>query len=310
MILTVTMNPSIDIAYRLSAFIPDTVSRAEETHKTPGGKGLNVTRVLSAAGEEVKATGLIGGKNGEFLKEQLALAQIPASFYPVSGDTRNCIAIMHKGKQTEILEAGPAVSAEEYRGFTEHFRLLLENCSAAVISGSLPPGIPTDCYARLTAIACKAGIPVILDCSGESLKTALEAEDKPIAIKPNIDELCALLQKEIPKETEALKEALSSGIFEGIAWIIVSLGADGCFAKHNDTFYLVHIPKIRAVSPVGSGDAAVAGIASGIVHGLKDEDLLKKANTFGMLNAMEKQTGTVNMKNYDMLYRQITVTKV
>ena len=310
MILTVTMNPSIDIAYRLHTFIPDTINRAEETHKTPGGKGLNVTRVLHAAGDDVKATGLIGGKNGEYLKEQLSLAGIPTAFHTVRGDTRNCIAVMHEGKQTEILEAGPLIFAEEYKGFLEHFRLLLESSDAAVISGSLPPGVPSDCCAQLTSLARRAGIPVILDCSGATLRKALEADEKPTAIKPNIDELRDLLHRDIPKETEALKEDLSGRLFEGIAWIVVSLGAEGCFAKHKDIYYRVHIPKIDVISPVGSGDSAVAGIASGIVHRMRDEDLLKKANTLGMLNAMEKETGTVNMKNYEMLYRQITVTKV
>lgn len=310
MILTVTLNPSIDIAYQIRTFVPDHVNRTEETNKTPGGKGLNVTRVLAALGDEVKATGLIGGKNGEYLQEKLNEAGIPSAFYPIAGDTRNCVAVLHEGKQTEILEQGPVISEQEYQGFLKFFRELIRECDAVVFSGSLPAGIPDTCYAELTGISSEAGVPVILDCSGKALGKALEAEKKPTAIKPNTDELSELLDTEVTKDPEMLKKALSSERFKGISWIVVSLGADGCFARHHDTFYLVHIPKIRVVSPVGSGDATVAGIASGIVNGLSDEELLKRANTLGMLNAMEKETGTVNMDHYDELYRKITITKV
>lgn len=308
MILTVTMNPSIDIAYQMKNFSLDQVNRAEETHKTPGGKGLNVTRVLYAIGEEVTATGLTGGKNGEFLQEQLNKAGIDSSFYKIKGDTRNCIAILHEGKQTEILEQGPIISKKEFQGFTHFFQKKVKKYDAVVFSGSLPGGIPDTCYADLITIASKENIPVILDCSGSALKKALEA--RPTAIKPNIDELKDLLHQEIAKDPKVLKEVLSSDMFTGIPWIIISLGADGCFAKHDDHYYHVHIPKIEVVSPVGSGDSTVAGIASGIVNGLSDEELLKHANTLGMLNAQEKETGTVNMNHYDDLYRQITITKV
>lgn len=310
MILTVTMNPSIDIAYQIPRFAMDHVNRAEETVKTAGGKGLNVTRVLSALGEDVRAVGLTGGKNGEYLKEKLAEAGIEEAFYPVSGDTRNCIAILHEGKQTEILEAGPFISTDEYRGFLKHFCYLLSSCSAIVLSGSLPPGILQNFYAKLTAAAAAAGVPAVLDCSGEALRHAVTADIKPTAIKPNTDELAVLLNREVPKDPVKLKEILSSPLFRGIEWIVVSLGAGGCFARHHDHFYHVQIPKIDVISPVGSGDAMVAGIASGIVSHLSDEELLRRANTLGMLNAMEKGTGCVNMNNYDRLYQQITVTKV
>ena len=310
MILTVTMNPSIDIAYIMDSFVPDQVNRVKEIHKTAGGKGLNVTRVLRKTGNKVLATGLTGGKNGEFLKEQLDHAGVVSDFYEIKGDTRNCIAILHEGKQTEILEAGPAVSQEEYAGFIDHFQMLVQRCAAAVFSGTPPRGIEDDCYACLTEIAKKYSVPVILDCSAAPFQKALTSEYKPDAVKPNIHELQDLLNREISKDPECLKEALSEKLFDGIAWIVVSLGADGCFAKHHDTFYTVKIPKISVISAVGSGDASVAGIAAGIVKGMNDEELLKHANTLGMLNAQEKETGTVNLDHYGDLYRQIIVTKV
>ena len=310
MILTVTMNPSIDIAYQLPKLVTDGVNRPLETAKTPGGKGLNVTRVLHELHDDVVATGLTAGKNGEYLQEELVRAGIRTAFFPIAGNTRNCIAILHEGQQTEILEAGPEVSKETYERFRTYYDGLLKECDVVVFSGSLPKGLAEDTYAQLTAIALKKGIPVVLDCSGKALETSLKAEGKPTAVKPNTDELSQLLQREVPGNVDALKEALSEEIFTGIEWIIVSLGKDGSFARHGNHYYKVDIPAIQAVSPVGSGDSTVAGIASGLLHGLSDEDLLKRANTLGMLNAMEKATGHVNMEHYEELYRQITVTEV
>ncbi len=103
---------------------------------------------------------------------------------------------------------------------------------------------------------------------------------------------------------------MSQPLFEGIEWIIVSLGAQGAFAKHNNTFYRVNIPTISVLNPVGSGDSTVAGITSAIINHENDHDLLKKANTLGMLNAQEAQTGYVNLNNYDDLFNQIEVLEV
>ncbi len=116
MILTVTMNPAIDVSYPLGEFKLDTVNRISDVSKTAGGKGLNVTRVLSEIGEEVTATGLVGGTNGLYLVQHLPEPVIP-SFYDIAGDTRICIAILHDNQQTEILEGGPRISESESEGF-------------------------------------------------------------------------------------------------------------------------------------------------------------------------------------------------
>ena len=99
-------------------------------------------------------------------------------------------------------------------------------------------------------------------------------------------------------------------MFKGIDWVIVSLGADGAFAKHGDVFYKVDIPKIEVVNPVGSGDSTVAGIASALYHQEDDQALLTKANVLGMLNAQEATTGHINIHRYDDLYQQINVKEV
>ena len=309
MILTVTLNPSIDISYPLEELKLDTVNRVSEVSKTAGGKGLNVTRVLAESGETVGATGFVGGTNGQFIKTHLP-RDVQSFFYDILGDTRNCIAILHEGNQTEILEAGPEIIRTEALGFLHHFKLLMPTADVVAISGSLPTGLPVDYYASLIEIAGEAGSKVVLDSSGKSLEAVLHSPFKPTVIKPNREELSQLLGRDVSADFEDLKEVLKDSLFEGIEWIIVSLGGDGAFAKHEDVFYKVDIPKIEVINPVGSGDSTVAGISAGLSSGKDDAALLTHAMVLGMLNAQEKMTGHVNMAHYDDLYQQINVKEV
>ncbi|SDB14049.1 tagatose 6-phosphate kinase [Streptococcus henryi] len=310
MILTVTMNPSVDISYPLETLKLDTVNRVSTVSKTPGGKGLNVTRVLSEVGEDVVATGLVGGKLGDFIKEKLDQAKIGNQFFDIRGDTRNCIAILHEGLQTEILEAGPSIAPDEATAFLQHFKELSKDFDVIAISGSLPTGLPSDYYATVISLANANQTKVVLDCSGQALQDVLDQSEKPFVIKPNTEELAQLVGREVTDDIEDLKATLNQDLFNGIEWIIVSLGAKGAFAKHGDKFYRVRIPKIEVVNPVGSGDSTVAGIASALVQGFSDADLLKRANVLGMLNAQEEMTGHVNMSNYETLFNQIQVEEV
>ncbi|GHU40944.1 tagatose-6-phosphate kinase [Bacilli bacterium] len=310
MIVTVTMNPSIDIAYPLADFKLDTVNRCEAARKTAGGKGLNVSRILHQLDEPLKATGLLGGALGEFIKRNLAEAGIAYTFSEIAQETRNCIAILHNGEQTEILESGPTVSEAELATFHQILEDLLKEATVLAISGSLPKGAPTDFYNQLLDMAHDKHIPVVLDTSGASLLAAVQHAHQPYLIKPNAEEVASLLGiSEITNLTE-LKNSLQSELLREIPVIVVSLGSDGALVKAGEKFYKVDIPKIEVKNPVGSGDSTVAGLVSGIYHKQPLTDYVKKAMVLGMLNAQEATTGYVNLANYDNFYRQIKVSEV
>lgn len=307
-ILTVTMNPSIDIAYEIEDLKIDNVNRVTDIQKTAGGKGLNVTRVLHTLGENVVATGVLGGKFGEYIKEKLSEEKIKHAFFDIDGETRNCIAILHNGRQTEILEKGPIITSAEKTGMTAHFLNQIKNVDVISISGSLPAGMEKDYYVKLLELCSLEDKKVVMDTSGESLLAVLKSDYKPTAIKPNLDELSSILNEKISDDIESLKKALESCLFEGIEWIFVSMGSKGMFAKHNNKYYRVEIPKINAINPVGSGDSTVAGISSFLEK--NDEELLKHANVLGMLNAMESKTGCIDLSKYDELYKKIRIVEV
>lgn len=309
MILTITLNPSVDVSYTMDELSIGTVNRVGEVSKTAGGKGLNVSRVLKQTDENVMATGFLGGKLGNFIEEQLEGLSIEHSFVQVEGDTRNCIAIIHDGKQTEILEKGPHITDEEASRFIKQLTEIIKDVELITISGSLPSGLKSEFYLSLLEIAATHNTHVLLDTNGETLYELLEAQSYPYLIKPNESEFATLVGKEFSSEKEMLS-ALQSDRFRSIPWVIVTLGAEGALIKHEKSYYRAHIPKVKTVNPVGSGDSVVAGFAKGISHNMETVDLIKLGLTFGVLNAMEEKTGHIDVNNIDAITNQIIVNEL
>lgn len=311
MILTVTMNPSIDTAYQLDHLIIDDVNRVVPK-KTAGGKGLNVSRVLVQLGDDVLATGLLGGHAGAYLGSLMDADNIPHRFTPIAGESRTCVAILHDGNQTELLESGPEVSAEELEAFLANYAELVEQADCVTISGSLPKGVAADAYAGMVATAAAAGKPVLLDTSGAALDAALNAEVKPTLIKPNLTEINGLLSTSFtPDDLPALKAALEADTrFASIPWVVVTMGGAGAVAFHEGRGYRVIMPNIPAVNATGSGDSTIAGFAHAIARGADDDTVLRCGNTCGKLNAMDPQTGHLVIERWDEVYNAIQVNEL
>lgn len=310
MIITVTMNPSVDISYHLDTLKIDDVNRVEKVSKTAGGKGLNVSRVIKQMNGELIASGILGGSLGTYIVEQLNKEEVPNRFLEIEKESRNCIAILHEGNQTEILESGPTLDDGEGDAYFKLFEELLDEADIVTISGSLPKGLSPTYYQQLLEMSRDKQVKILVDTSGKALRQTLLGEQKPYLIKPNTDELNGLLQQEVTSDIEVLKEALSDSLFDGVEAIVVSMGADGAFAKINGEFYKVSIPKIHVINPVGSGDATIAGLAMGIDQELSWVDILKTAMTTGILNTMEDKTGYINMENFETYFEQVKVEKI
>ncbi|WP_430875971.1 hexose kinase [Gilliamella sp. G0441] len=311
MILTITMNPSVDIAYPLNKLIIDDINRVSNVKKTAGGKGLNVTRGIKFSGIPVLASGIIGGTTGEYIKKQLDKDNIAYCFYTTKQESRNCIAILHEGNQTEILESGPELDNNDVEQFLNHYETMLEQAKIITISGSLPQGFPIDFYVKLIEQAEKRQIPVLLDSSGNMLYATLISKHKPYLIKPNKEELQQIIEMKIDADdTHSLIQALNHPLLSDIPIIVISLGKNGAFARCHHQYYQASIPQIKVINPVGSGDITLAGLAVSLHENESIEVMLARAMTMGMLNAMESQTGFVNMRHYDHYYQQVKITKI
>jgi tagatose 6-phosphate kinase len=149
MIATVTLNPAIDVRYNLSTLQMNKVNRVSSIDKTAGGKGLNVSRVLTQLGAEVTCTGFLGGKSGEWIADQLLESKLINRFVSIKGETRSCLAILSNEGHTEILEHGPKILETEKESFLEMYDSILEKTNYVVVSGSFPDGIESDFYQKL-----------------------------------------------------------------------------------------------------------------------------------------------------------------
>ncbi|MFC6062807.1 1-phosphofructokinase family hexose kinase, partial [Streptomyces ochraceiscleroticus] len=225
MILTVTLNAALDITYRVPRLRPRGTNRVTEVSERPGGKGLNVARVLAALGHDTVATGFAGGGTGDALRAMLAQETgVTDALVPIGSATRRTVAVVDTtgGDTTQLNEPGPTVSPAEWDAFLTRYRELLDGAQAVALCGSLPPGVPVDVYARLTRTARAAGVPVLLDTSGEPLRRGLAA--RPDLAKPNAAELASLTGHNEP--LRAARDARRRGAHT----VAASLGADGMLA--------------------------------------------------------------------------------
>lgn len=307
MIVTVTMNAAIDKMYAVERNQPGEVLRVRECVATPGGKGLNVARVIAAMGERSLATGLAGGHSGRWVLEALDSQGIAHDFEHMPGETRTCINIVEAdGRQTEFLEPGFEVNAEGLERFMQRYVGLLERCELVTISGSVPRGVPSDIYARMVEAARAAGKPVLLDSSGALLSAGVKA--RPTLIKPNMDEIAQLMGRPVGAD-EALGAArqLHEG---GIDYVVISMGKRGSLMVCAQGAFQATPPRIEAVSATGCGDSMIAGLAIALLRGYAPERMLRYATAVSAANALEKGTGCVVREKAEALLADVVVERV
>ena len=307
MILVVNLNASLDKRYEMTDLLKGCVMRAKTVDNTPGGKGLHVANVLTILGGKCIATGMLGGRTGEFIVDKLKEYGIKHDFMLIQGETRSCLAIVTEdGQQTEILEPGPFVSVEEQDRFILHYEMLLEKADLIVASGSVPQNIPVDFYVKMIEMAQNKGKKFFLDTSGPLLKENIRA--KPYFIKPNQAEIETLTGRKIANIEDLVFE-IKNFMTQGIRMAVVSLGRDGAMIGYAGKIYKVTVPKVEAVNPVGSGDAFVAGMALAVYRGYSFADAVKNAAACGTANVMEKESGFVHKNVVESLKKEITINE-
>ncbi|MFF6997444.1 1-phosphofructokinase family hexose kinase [Streptomyces sp. NPDC008313] len=304
MILTVTLNTALDITYRVRALRPHASHQVTEVSERPGGKGLNVARVLAALGHEVTVTGFAGGATGRSLRARLAgTPGVLDALLPVAGTTRRTIAVVDTatGDTTQLNEPGPAVTPAEWSAFLDAYTRLLRSASAVALCGSLPPGVPVGAYAGLVRAARASAVPVLLDTSGEPLRRGVAA--RPDIVKPNAGELAELTGSHEP--LRATRDARRRGAHA----VVASLGADGLLALTAEGRWRAAPPRRVAGNPTGAGDSAVAGLLSGTVENLPWPDRLTRAVALSAATVLSPVAGEFDRPAYEELLDRVTVTE-
>lgn len=297
MIYTVTLNPALDRTISINQIQYDESNRIVKEQNYAGGKGIDVSKVLTTLETANRALGFMGGFAGDEMEGRLINDGVQCDFIRVSQETRTNMIINDIGKkyQTIFTANGPEIKPYELMQLI-HKLEKLEDPRIVVVSGSLPPGVHPEIYRKIIEIVKAIGASVVLDAHGDALRKGIEA--RPRIIKPNIHELSQLQNKKLER-LEDIVTAAEKIQQQGVEIVLVSLGARGIIMVTEKGKYLASPPEVDAVNTIGAGDSAVAGF----VYGLSSEKRLKECLTYAVAagTATTLRPGTALCREEDVL---------
>lgn len=304
MIYALTLNPAIDYVISVPGFEEGKLNKTKKEYKFPGGKGINVSRVLAQLGVQSQNLGFIGGFTGKFIEEQLINHGLQNNFIHVSGDTR--INIKLKGEEeTEINGLGPSIKQEDLDDLNVQISSLTPE-DWLILSGSLPMGVPKDIYVTLSKMAHEQQVPFVVDISDDSLFDVLKY--RPSLIKPNEHELADLYNVEF----KTFEEMLPYGeklVQQGARNVIISMGANGAVLFNETGIYRAKGLTGTLVNSVGSGDSVVAGFVSQLSQGKDAVTAFKTGIACGSATAFSADLATSEEINQQLSRVEIDVLK-
>lgn len=288
-LVVLTPNPAVDVTYRVARQVLGETVRVEAVERRPGGKGLNVVRVLRALGHEALALQPLGGDTGRWVREELEAAGLPTEVVEVEGRTRTTVAVVDDVIHPTLLaEPGPALPPQAWAGLVAAVGAVCEQGGVLVVSGSFPPGTGAEEVRALVGAAHRAGARVVADTSGPPLVAAVEAGAD--LVKPNADEALAATG------AADLETAVAALLARGAAAVVVSRGADGLLAATADG-ERVEQPAVPGVhgNPTGAGDAATAGLVAALERGAPLVEALRWAAVLGAAAVLRPTAGEVDL---------------
>lgn len=286
MIYTVTLNPALDKTVEIPSLTVDAVNRITSMRADPGGKGINVSKVIQKLGGASVAAGILGGDTGRAILSALTEMGLTTLFHFVEGETRTNMKIIDPDNHTntDINEPGVTVSEEILEKLLEELLAKVTKEDIVVISGSMPKGSPKDTYYTWTKAFREKGAKVILDADGDLLKAGLKAS--PYLIKPNNHELGALTGRALETPEEIAETAAELMKEYGIGKVVVSMGGDGAVYVTKDKTIYAEGLKVPVGSTVGAGDSVVAALAVSEEEGKTLEETVRLSTAVGAANVM------------------------
>lgn len=281
MIVSVTLNPSVDHTLFIDGLAVHDTNRVRVAERDAGGKAANLSRIVRELGGDTLATGFLGGGNGAYIRSVLDRDGVPHEFVEIDGETRLNFSVEDGSglPPTTFNQKGPPVQDSDLVRLRSLLKSKVDAARWVALGGSLPPGTPPEYYAETTRWAKEHGVRVLVDADGPSMQLALKAG--PDLIKPNGDEAARLLGREVnpdtaPKAIDELYEQLSAANPNAI--VILSLGAFGAFLKSGETKLRGRSPQVEVNSTIGSGDSLLGGF----LYGLSQEKSLEESLLIGL----------------------------
>lgn len=300
-VATLTMNPTIDVAYEVDRVFHTNKMRTQAEHYCPGGGGINVARVLSRLGAQARCIYLAGGATGDAFDGLIDRHEIGGTRVPIAGHTRIATAVLEResGKEYRFTPQGPTVSEAEWQACLD----LLDTvqCDILIASGSLPKGVPSDFYARAAQRLRRRGIEMALDTSGMALRDGLAQGGGLLLVKPSRGELQQLAGRDLAT-TDAIAEAALAIVTRGEAkFVAVTLGHDGALlASEGGTSFLPAV-KIEARSAVGAGDSFLAGMIHALNRGCDPSEAFRYGMAAGAAAVLNSGTGLAHPADIERL---------
>ncbi|MBC8274512.1 MAG: 1-phosphofructokinase [Chloroflexi bacterium] len=309
MIATVTLNPSLDKIATVEELVVDEANRWTSLRRDPGGKGINVSRVVHELGGETIAYGFIGGIDGETLKHLLQQQGVPFDFTPIQGEIRSNFIItdLKTRRQTRIDAPGPRISRDELRKLIDKITRIKPKPDFMVFAGSVPPGVPTDIYRQLIEKAKKSGIKTVLDSDNKWLKEGINA--KPNVIKPNVHEAEELLETHL-RDQAAIVEAVKTLVNRSIDVAAISRGKDGLIVANGEKILKITPPQAEVRSTIGAGDSTIAGLVLKLSQGHGIEEASRWAVASGTAAVLTPGTELCRREDVERLLPQVKVERL
>ncbi|MHC8370221.1 1-phosphofructokinase [Pseudomonas sp. MDT1-85] len=280
-ILTLTLNPALDLTVQLPLLAPGQVNRSDEMHTHAAGKGVNVAQVLADLGHQLTVSGFLGEDNLQAFETLFAKRGFTDAFVRVPGETRSNIKLAESdGRITDINGPGPRVSEAAQQALLDRLDQIAPGHDAVVVAGSLPRGVSPQWLRELIQRLKKRGLKVALDTSGEALRAGLAAG--PWLIKPNTEELADALGCEVVS-VDSQAEAASRLHAHGVEHVVISDGADGVNWFSVGSAMHATPPKVNVISTVGAGDSLLAGMLHGLLSADTPEQTLRTATAIAAM---------------------------
>jgi len=307
-VVTVTLNPALDLTGSLEALQTGTVNLIETGSLHPAGKGINVAKVLAELGAEVSVTGFLGENNQASFVELFSSLRINDQFVRVDGDTRINVKIVEKSGQVSDLNfPGVTVGESELAEFEHTLFKLAKTHDVFVIAGSLPQGVTPEHCAGWIAALHTAGKKVFFDSSNKALAAGINAH--PYLVKPNDEELSALLNLSLTNTSE-IKNAAQQLQQQGCENVVISMGEHGVLWLDQAGWLKSTPPKMQVVSTVGAGDTLVAGLCWGELNQWDKSQSLSFATALAALAVSQVGVGVEDIDQVESLQKKIKITEL
>ena len=304
-IVTLTMNPAVDESTSVPYVLPDRKLRCQAPTYEPGGGGINVARAIRKLGGDALACFPVAGPAGELLKRLLDAEGLRCTPMPVNGWTRENLNVLEEvsGRQFRFCMPGAALGDDEWPIFLDWVRQLRPAPDFLVASGSLPPGVPVDFYARLAAVGRQIGSRVVLDTSGAPLAHAVE--EGVYLLKPSLQEFQSLMGEPEGDESHLASRAATVVKRGWCEILVLSLGAGGALWVTASERERLASPAVRVKSSVGAGDSMVGGVVLSLARGRAISEAVRFGVAAGAAAVMNPGTALCRREDVERLYPQV-----